>query len=172
MSAIRTRWLGVLIAGAAAISLGLIAVNAAPARAADEDFCIASPSNGNCNGLWIQEGDACWLGSKVLQSTNYGNQGWIFETDLRWSGPCQSNFSVTRVIQAGPLPYEYSGKVRRGSGPDGPYLMEHGGWWLAGPFGAGGTPDVLSPLVYAPNNLAQACFSTRANDQATCTPWD
>lgn len=171
MSAIRTRWLWVLIAGAAALSLGLMAANAAPARAADENFCIAAPNNANCDGLWIQEGDTCWLGSKVLQTVYTSDRGWIFETDLRWSQTCQSNFSVTRVLQGGPWYYEYSGKVRRGSGPDGPYLMEHGGWYTAAPWGTNAV-DVLSPLVYAPHNLAQACFSIRANDQATCTPWD
>ena len=165
MMAIRTRWLPVLIAGVAALSLGLMAANAAPARAASEDLCIAFHDDADCSGVQVYEGDVCFLNSQILDSRSYVDAGWSFEIDLRYSPQCHSNFSVTHAY-GGPFPYEYSGKVRRYAGPDGPYLMEHADWtWGEGPY----HPDVLSPLVYAPRNLAQACFSSRANDQFPCT---
>lgn len=65
--------------------------------------------------------------------------------------------------------YEVSNKVRRNSGPDGGYVMQHAGW--ATMWSWSGGVEVLSPLVYSPNNAAAACVSTRANDQAACTSY-
>jgi hypothetical protein len=140
---------------------------------ASENGCVNNPSNDNCDGVWIDMSGPCYAGSKIVAPTSggeyfYSDQGWLFETDLRYSWVCQSNFSVTTVLQAGWGEYTYSGKVRRYAGPDGPYLMEHGGWAYGGP-PAQGNPVVISPLVYAPDNLAQACFSNNTSDQVGCT---
>jgi hypothetical protein len=149
------------------------AANAAPAQPmATENGCISGPSNGNCNGVWIDEGGACFASSYIVQPNNggkyfYSQNGYTFETDLRYSTACKSNFSVTTLTQPGTGVYQFSGKVRRAAGPDGPYLMEHGGTYTAYPWSGGAV--VISPLVYSPNNQAQACFANNSNDQVGCT---
>jgi len=140
------------------------------APASSENGCINNPSNANCNGVGISESGSCWATSYVVAPNTggkvfWGTNGYSFETDLRYSTACQSNFSVTMLLGSGIGTYSYSGKVRREAGPDGGYLMEHGGW-ITYPFGSG---DVLSPLVYAPHNTAQACGSNSASDQVACT---
>jgi hypothetical protein len=177
-------------AGAIVVSAGLVATGAnaatirqfpdgrhAPAIAASasEGNCANDPSNGNCDGAWISEGGPCWDTSYIVQPDNggeyfYSQNGYSFETDLRYSTSCDSNFSVTTVTATPAFGvYDFSGKVRRAAGPDGPYLMEHGGWYLAYPWSGGAV--VISPLVYAPDNAAQACFSNQSNDQVGCTSW-
>lgn len=65
----------------------------------------------------------------------------------------------------------FSDKVRRhAGGPDGPYLMEHAGWQTASPT-SGDVYSAISPMVYSPHNTAQACFSTRADDQVIYTAY-
>jgi hypothetical protein len=153
-----------------------VTVASAPAMvpAASEANCVHKPSNNNCNGAEINEAGACWDTSYVLQPTSggeyfYDDQGYLFETDLRYSTGCKSKFSVTEVIRTGSGVYVFSSKVRRSPGLDGPYLMEHGESYLAYPWSGGGV--VISPLVYAPREKAQACFSNTENDQVGCTGW-
>jgi hypothetical protein len=141
---------------------------------ASADNCANNPSNSNCNGAWITESGACWDSSYIVQPTGGGEyffsqNGYTFETDLRYSTGCKSNFSVTTVTATGSGWYDFSGKVRRAAGADGPYLMEHGGWYRAYPWSGGAV--VISPLVYSPDNADQACFSNSGNDQVGCTGW-
>ena len=98
-------------------------------------------------------------------SFKYSDMGWTFETWLDYSPLCKSNFTYTQVIVTGPLPYYVSNKVRRGPGPDGPYVMEHAGWLWPGIVGQ----PFASALVYSPHNTAQSCLSTNTSDQIQCT---
>jgi hypothetical protein len=139
--------------------------------ASSESNCAANSSNNNCNGVWISQTGPCWTSSYVVKPNNggvtyWGSNGYQFETDLRYSTTCHSNFSVTTMVQWGIGLYHYSGKVRRYAGKDGGYLMEHGGWLTAG---LDTNVAILSPLVYSPDNVAQACGSNNDSDQVSCT---
>ena len=139
-----------------------------------ENSCINNSSNANCNGVWINESGACFASSYIVGPSSggeyfYSENGYTFETDLRYSTACHSNFSVTTLTQPGTGVYQFSGKVRRAAGYDGGYLMEHGGTYTAYPWSGGAV--VISPLVYSPDNSAQACFSNNSNDQVGCTNW-
>lgn len=176
---------GIAVA-AMSLALGLLSVgvadtaaNATPTAqpamvrpASTENGCVNNPSNGNCDGVWISESGPCWASSYIVAPSSGGeyffNDGdWHFETDLRYSRSCRSNFSVTTLLSTGVGFYQFSGKVRRFAGPDGAYLMEHGGWYTANQFQGGAT--VISPLVWSPDNTASACFSNRTSDQVGCT---
>jgi hypothetical protein len=160
---------------AVAISaLTMLSVSALPASASPpNDFqCSIQPNNANCDGAPIVKGDTCWYYSYVVAQFDYidPNDGWHFRTQLRYSPPCESNFAYTELIGYGNTPgYTVSNKVRRASGPDGGYLMYHAAWYTflnnITPLGT----DFLSPLVYAPNNLAEACLSNLTSDQIWCT---
>jgi hypothetical protein len=171
--------MGLVAVGMVAAGLGTVSASAGAATqshaavaapASSENGCISNPSNANCNGVWISEAGPCWATSSIVAPNNggkvfWGTNGYSFETDLRYSTACKSNFSITILLGTGIGTYSYSGKVRRLAGPDGGYLMEHGGW-ITYPIGSG---DVLSPLVYAPDNKAQACGSNNDSDQVACT---
>lgn len=148
--------------------LGITFPSAANAATASETTCAAVPGNDNCDGVWINETGTCWDSSYVVASFPYADGSWQFETDLRYSTVCETNFSVTTLTATAVVGYyEFSGKVRREAGPDGAYVMEHGGSYRAYPWSGGAA--VISPMVYSPDNLAQACFSNDSNDQVKCT---
>jgi hypothetical protein len=153
-----------LAGGLAALIIAMVALvglSAAPAQAASLNECMRSPGNTTCNGYQLTKNDYCWQDSYVVTRTPYTDGGWQFDVQLRYSRACQSNFAYVEKISGWGW-YEYSSKVRRASGPDGGYAMVHAGWTNGGDWS-------LSPIVYSPNNQAQACISTRANDQAMCT---
>jgi hypothetical protein len=162
-------------ATALTLALSLVdgSANAASAAvtpmAASESNCANSPSNGTCNGVHISTNGPCAVSSYVISSIITSDLGFTFKTSLAYSPTCKSNFAQTEVIFTGPLGYEFSTKVRRSSGPDGPYLMEHADWEVA--FASSFGLAIWSPLVYSPDNTAQACFSNRSNDQVKCTAW-
>jgi hypothetical protein len=159
-----------ILAMAAATLAGGISMAAGSAYASSISSCASAPSNGNCNGAAEHEGDACWGSAYIVgaSGTNYySDMGYTFVTNLWYSRNCKSNFAVTTVTATGPLEYNLANKVRRGSGPDGPYLMEHAGIIDMFPWSSGS--KVISPLVYSPHNVAEACVSTDSNDQAGCT---
>ena len=155
----------------AMMAIGLVVVTG-PASAASITDCNNHPGNTNCNGAQVVMNDACWNSSYVVGPTvggefTFADGPWQFRTELRYSTTCQSNFAATQVTTTGCCPYEVSNKIRRLDGPNGAYLMEHGPWitmylWSGGSW-------VLSPLVWSPTNKAQACVSTRNNDQAQCS---
>ena len=182
------KFLRYMTAGAMAASLGLVAMGTGAATAStaatlkpaasgegtpSEQSCFDSPSNSNCDGAPVAEFGTCWTGSYVVHPDTGGEffyfDDYLFETDLRYSPGCKSNFAVTTVTATGIEPYDFSNKIRRAAGADGPYLMEHGGWYKAWPWSTGAI--VISPLVYSPDDTAQACFSNDSNDQVGCTSW-
>lgn len=164
---------------AVATALVGVSVTAEPASAASYTSCVQSPSDANCTGVQIGKGDLCWTGSYIVPASGaiiYPNvYGYHFETDLMYSPSCESNFSYTHLTSGSGIccssSVPVSTKVRRYSGTDGPYVMEHGGWITVPYLAKAGDPGtyVLSPLVYSPHNAAQACISTQSNDQLDCT---
>lgn len=156
------------------------AAQAAPhsvrAAAADVNTCYNHPSDANCSGAPVDtnplNGDPCFADSYSLTyeygyagaNFTYSDQGWTFETWLDYSPACKSNFTYTKVTGFGPLPYQVANKVRRSAGPDGGYLMEHSDWRFPA-----WKQSFASPLVYSPDNTAQACLSTMSSDQIQCT---
>src|SRR5450756_2015099 len=83
------------------------------APASSENGCINNPSNANCNGVGISESGSCWATSYVVAPNTggkvfWGTNGYSFETDLRYSTACQSNFSVTMLLGSGIGTYSYS----------------------------------------------------------------
>jgi hypothetical protein len=161
-----------VLAGIVAITMVTgIAMSGGTAHAATIGACASGASNDNCNGAQVHVGDACWDSARVVPvagtTVYYPDSGYSFKTELWYSKLCKSNFAVTTVITTGLLPYQVSDKIRRGPGPDGPYLMLHADWIQMYPWSTGAM--VISPLVYSPDNPAQACVSTRSDDQALCT---
>jgi hypothetical protein len=156
------------------------AVLSAPASAATA-ACVDHASNDNCNGQSPEQSDGirtCMDDGYVVPYGNgdfvtYDTNGWEFIVTLWYSPRCQSNWAqVSADGLSASSGISYSAKVRRYAGPDGAYLMEHmPGSVSASPFSWG--PDIVSPMVYAPDNPAQACLSlppfTGAPDQAACT---
>ena len=144
--------------------LALVAL-ARPASAASLNDCMNAPGNGTCNGYQLTKNDYCWRDSYNVTSVSYDDGDWHFIVYLRYSKACKSNFAYVDQIGR-PIVgvYNFAAKVRRGAGADGPYVMQHG------PFSQT-LSDAISPLVYSPNNPAQACISTNSNDQAKCTSY-
>jgi hypothetical protein len=154
-------------------TLTMLSVSALPASASppNDSLCAAVPSNGNCDGAPIQKYDTCWNYSYQVAYFDYFDQGWDIRTELRYSTICESNFAYTELIKVGnTVGYHLSNKIRRASGPDGGYLMYHAAWYTWFYFTPPGT-DFLSPLVYAPDNAAEACLSNDTSDQIACTDY-
>ncbi|WP_194905397.1 hypothetical protein [Catenulispora rubra] len=158
----------------AAAALTSVAVLAPTASAASSQNCANSPSNGNCDNVPVSKGDPCWNSAYPVAPTKggtfyYNDNGWQFKTELMYSTTCKSNFTYTVVTQTGGGVYNVSNKIRRGSGPDGGYLMYHGPWILMYPWSGGS--EVISPMVYSPDNPAASCLSNNSNDQVACSPY-
>lgn len=173
-------WITCLTLVAALLQVG----SSGPAFASgpSSQACYDAPSNANCDGATIDVGtfstDPCFNDSYSL-TYQYGypdanftwsdphDPGWTFETWLDYSPACKSNFTYTEVTHIGAGVYQASNKIRRGPGPDGGYLMEHGQWEYVYLYEVIG-----SALVYSPDNTAQACLSIgwpTSNDQVACT---
>lgn len=180
----RTFRLAVLVTLLAAALLVVAAATAVPARATgpSETACHTSPSNGNCNGATFSDtfDGICWTSDSYAVNERYGNTlywtfpspytDWTAYTQLWYSPECKVNWAVTFLY------YEncaenpvWSTKVRRYSGPDGGYIMLHAQWLTGCNPGTYGAGVAVSPMVYAPDNLAQACASFTSNDQYVCT---
>jgi hypothetical protein len=161
----------------AAAGLG---ASAGPAMAAEPDSaCASSASNANCDGVTVtlNSDDVCWNDARPVHvpgngQVSYDANGYKFTTYLMYSPTCKSNFALTTGINdSAANTMTFSNKVRRhAGGPDGPYLMEHAGWHTAFP-SSGDVYSSISPMVYSPDNTAQACISTPADDQAACTAY-
>lgn len=162
----------------AASPVAAISSKAAPttdtALASNAQTCARRPSAANCDGVQVTLGDACESSAYPVNVpgsavTFADNDGYTFWTVVMYSPQCKSNYAYTftSVVPLWPLWYDFSNKIRREPGPDGPYLMEHAPWYkvIAGTGGMG----IYSPLVYSPHNKAQACFSNDSNDQIACT---
>lgn len=157
----------------AAAALTSVAALAAPANAASSQNCANSPSNGNCDNVPVSKGDSCWNSAYAVAPTSggtfyYNDGSWQFKTELMYSTICKSNFTYTVVTATGSGIYNVSNKVRRNSGPDGGYLMYHGPWITMYPWSGGS--EVISPMVYSPDNTAAACLSNNTSDQIACSP--
>jgi hypothetical protein len=179
MTTLTIRRLLSTIALAAVASGAAVAISAPPASAAASiSACLAAVKSGApipvadaaCTGAQIARHDGCWDPSVLLPGATFdtADLGFHFRTTLRWSSQCRSNFAVTEIIGIDTLHspiYDFATKVRRYDGPDGPYVMQQSPWRSGGNVG----DLAISPLVYSPDNPAQACFVTRANAQVNCT---
>jgi hypothetical protein len=163
-----------LPAALAAATLTSVTVLATPASAASSQNCANSPSNGNCDNVPVSKGDPCWNSAYAVAPNSggtfyYNDNGWQFKTSLMYSTICKSNFTYTVVTATNFGVYNVSNKIRRGSGPDGGYLMYHGPWITMYQWSGGS--EVISPMVYSPNNAAESCLSNNSNDQVACSPY-
>jgi hypothetical protein len=133
--------------------------------------CWKSPSNATCDGVTPDPDSYCYKdaypvkldsdGSKYWQ---YPGTNWWFTTELMYSPHCKSNWAVTDTENPDPSTNgQFSAKIRRFAGHDGPYMMKQAPYQLLTGYQLG---DATSPMIYSPHNLAQACGS---NDDRTCT---
>lgn len=161
---------------AAVIAPMLVVFAPVAAHAASESACKASPSNANCTGAVLHYQDGiCWDSNAYVVNNDYSNTwtdpvtGWSYTTVLFYSPDCKTNWADTIVAYADPNNTGYfATKVRRYAGTDGGYVMEHSAFVSAAPgtYGA----RAVSPMVYSPNNPAQACGSTTGDDNMSCGP--
>lgn len=150
----------------------------APAAQASVTPCVDDPGNTYCNGVMPTQtdssGNSCFetQWAYVVDYLWYDDSNFVeYEVELWYSTKCQTNWTV---IFADGYPAlgtsQFSGKVRRYAGADGPYLMEHAAVASVSP---GTTKTIASPMVWAPDNPAQSCLSlppfTGSPDQIACT---
>lgn len=162
----------------------------AMASGPSETACAAAPSNAACDGANLADAfdGICWVDSgtshdSYVVNERYGdpvdwnfpapNSSWKVVTQLYYSPNCKTNWAVTYLNGgedcSASNPPVWSTKVRRVAGPDGGYEMWHAAWNTGcdpGPYGSG---VAISPMVYAPDNAAQACTSLSSDDQIKCT---
>lgn len=163
-------------------AVGAVAATPGAAHAASEGSCRTShtyTTQGNCNGATVSVNDqVCWDSSAypVPKGNVVGSRydprfmagDWQYGVNVWYSPTCQTNWAVARVTggnqtQCG---VSVSTKIRRLDGSDGGYQMWHAGWTATCAYGAG---IIVSPMVWSPDNQAQACGSLTSDDQVACT---
>src|SRR5690348_9517333 len=175
-----SRLVGVALVSALLSTFGVVAF-VQPAAAASIQACASFPSDANCTGAIVTTDDVCWRKdathySYPLDYFLFDQFGYHFETDLYWSPTCLSNFAVTTFLYVdGILPpptYTFSNKVRRYVSPNTglPYVMLAAPWTTVSAFNRDDIGiTIFSPLVFSPNNPAQACLRIQSDDQVRCT---
>lgn len=148
------------------------------ANASSEGSCRASHTNNNCDGAPVSVSDGvCWdsnaypVPEKTLGYADvayFWAGDWKYGTEVWYSPDCQTNWAVAYVAggnqtQCG---ISVSTKVRRYAGADGGYLMYQAYW---GSTCSMNSSIIVSPMVWAPDNPAQACGRLSSNDQVVCT---
>jgi Protein of unknown function (DUF2690) len=174
----RSRLCALLTAAAAAAALMVTA----PAAEASSTPCVDAPDNTNCNGVSpFQEDSAGYLcANRSAYAVPYGSpdDAWYvdnhlveYEIQLWYSPTCGTNWAEVIATGNGTSgSVSFSAKVRRYAGADGGYLMEHAATYTRNNITY---QQIYSPMVYSPDNLAQACLSlppfTGTPDQISCT---
>ncbi|NUP48001.1 MAG: hypothetical protein HOW97_11910 [Catenulispora sp.] len=174
--------------GSSALAPAATASATATATAAASSYadynCSVYRSNAACDNVKVthDSNDPCWADSySVGNRTLYPEpNGWKFGLQLRYSNTCQTNFTYVWVI-AGPdgtPSIDYSAKVRRSSANlpghpnDGPYMMVHAPTVTASFYYVipTGTMEVLSPMIWSPDNYGQECMTLPSDDNYYCDP--
>ncbi len=176
------KWLSALAAPAMAATFLLPAVPAA----ASSTPCVDAPGNSNCNGASPEQADAagkiCWdsnaypvpKGHPDRRSYTDPQTGFSYVISLWYSPTCGTNWARVDASGSGAFAIHatFSAKVRRyPGGGDGGYLIERQD--PPPTLSQGQSLSVVSPMVYSPDNLAQACLRlppfTGTPDQISCT---
>lgn len=172
------RHLTLLVAAVLAVMPALWAAPQASATTA----CYSSPNNTDCNGVSPHQtvsGSSCWddaylvpLNNPAVADYTDPKTGWEYVTALAYSPHCHTNWAeVTAWSHYNSTAFasaQVSAKVRRYDGSDGGYLMEHMSGWVTLSLSQYEVL-IISPMVYSPDNPAQACVSLPNDDQASCT---
>lgn len=168
-------------AGLVAAAVTLVAVPGV-AHAASESSCRTShtyATQSNCNGAPVSVGDGvCWDSSAYpvpkgqvtgpAYDPRFMAGDWEYGVNVWYSPTCQTNWAVARVTGGNQTQCGVSvaTKIRREDGPDGPYQIWHSAWTTTCAYNAS---IIVSPMVWSPDNLAQACGSLASDDQKVCT---
>jgi hypothetical protein len=164
-----------LLIGVLALALDLVALplGSITASAWTDSNCYASPSNYTCNNVpvFLCSQDAYIVNEQVIIDKIPGTNIYV-GTQLMYSPHCRSNFAMSFVDSWDPYATSenFGNKIRRASGPDGGYLM-YASNWVSETEMTGMNNTLYSPLVYSPDNSAQACFRIPVNDNFHCTAW-